>query len=349
MMEQRLFTLQLRMGTLKLSDFWWSPCQQTPRHGRWWSNASFHCSSSGAPWNCPSSGGVRCQQRPRQDWYWSNASFHCSSEGAPWSCEISGGVRCHQYQGKTNDGATPLYIAAQNGHLEVVRFLVESGANKDQGTADDGATPLYIAAQNGHLEVVRFLLESGANKDQGTADDGATPLYIAAQNGHLEVVRFLVQSGANKDQCTTDNGVTPLFIADVNGHLEVVRCLVESGAQQWQGPPSFTVKCHEDHLGLCEKRWYVHACFPKKVIDQGVVNHVSGWADKVRKWLESNLAQHVFFLYECADQYTNSIRWYFATLMLLTMAGPKKLPSLILHWFIQSMMWTLFTTPLKKL
>ena len=40
---------------------------------------------------------------------------------------------------------------------EVVRFLVESGANKDQGRTFDGLTPLSIAAQNGHREVVRFL------------------------------------------------------------------------------------------------------------------------------------------------------------------------------------------------
>ena len=83
-------------------------------------------------------------------------------------------------------------LAAQNGHLEVVQFLVESGAKKDQGRTDDGSTPLFIAAENGHLEVVRFLVESGANTDQCRTSDGAMPLVIALQQGHLEVVQFLV-------------------------------------------------------------------------------------------------------------------------------------------------------------
>ena len=126
---------------------------------------------------------------------------------------------------------TPLFIAAFEGRLEIVRSLVESGANKDQCTTDIGATPLYIAAQEGHLEVVRFLVESGANKDQCTTDIGATPLYVAARNGHFEIVGFLVESGANKDQGTTDIGATPLNVAAAKGHLEVVRFLVESGAQ----------------------------------------------------------------------------------------------------------------------
>ena len=43
--------------------------------------------------------------------------------------------------------------AARKGHVEVVQFLVESGADKDQGTTD-GATPLFIAAQEGRIEVV---------------------------------------------------------------------------------------------------------------------------------------------------------------------------------------------------
>ena len=46
----------------------------------------------------------------------------------------------------------------QNGHLDVIRHLVEVGADKDK-TMDTGATPLYIAAHNGHLDVIRHLVE----------------------------------------------------------------------------------------------------------------------------------------------------------------------------------------------
>ena len=101
-------------------------------------------------------------------------------------------------------------MAAWEGHLEVVRLLVESGAKIDQGKTDDGATPLFIAAQQGDLEVVRLLVQSGAKKDQGKTDTGATALSMAACNGHLEVVRLLVESGAKKDQGKTDTGATPL-------------------------------------------------------------------------------------------------------------------------------------------
>ena len=68
----------------------------------------------------------------------------------------------------------------------------------------------FIAAQEGHIEVVRFLIESGANKDQEMIN-GATPLFHGSSGrAHVEVVKFLVESGAKKDQCKTDDGATPL-------------------------------------------------------------------------------------------------------------------------------------------
>ena len=82
-----------------------------------------------------------------------------------------------------------LSLAPQNGDLDVVRLLLEAGAQKDI-VMQDGATALHLAAQNGHLDVVRLLLEAGAHKDT-VMQDGATALHLAAQNGHSDVVRLL--------------------------------------------------------------------------------------------------------------------------------------------------------------
>ena len=54
-------------------------------------------------------------------------------------------------------GATALIVAADRGHLEVVRLLIEAGA--------DANVAIAIAAQNGHLEVVELLLQAGADKN----------------------------------------------------------------------------------------------------------------------------------------------------------------------------------------
>lgn len=55
---------------------------------------------------------------------------------------------------------------------------------------------LYIAAQKGHLEIVRCLIEHGAKMD-AAAEKGATPIYIACQNGHKDVVEYLISKMAN--------------------------------------------------------------------------------------------------------------------------------------------------------
>eukprot|EP00435_Cladocopium_sp_Y103_P016992 s2474_g4.t1 len=129
-------------------------------------------------------------------------------------------------------GRTPLFAAARNDHLNAVRFLAENGAAKDLKDIN-GSTPLWVAARNGHLDVVQFLAEAGAAKDQ-TANNGATPLWIAAKNGHLDIVRFLVEHGAAKDQAS-NFGSTPLLLAAQNGHLDIVRFLVEVGSNMNQG------------------------------------------------------------------------------------------------------------------
>ncbi|KAL5509700.1 hypothetical protein EMCRGX_G005116 [Ephydatia muelleri] len=63
------------------------------------------------------------------------------------------------------DGSSPLKAACLNGHLDVVKTLLEAGANINQADKK-GRSPLYAASCNGHLDVVKTLLEAGANINQ---------------------------------------------------------------------------------------------------------------------------------------------------------------------------------------
>ena len=85
--------------------------------------------------------------------------------------------------------ASPLLVASRGGHFEVVRLLIESGADLDKATKSTGFTSLLVASQKGHAEVVRLLIEAGADKEK-SSNGGITPLIMASQRGHLDVVRL---------------------------------------------------------------------------------------------------------------------------------------------------------------
>jgi ankyrin repeat protein len=65
----------------------------------------------------------------------------------------------------------------------------------DGDNNDNGETPLYVASQNGHVEVVRLLIDAGALISQAN-NNGVTPLSVASAIGHVEVVRLLIDAGA---------------------------------------------------------------------------------------------------------------------------------------------------------
>ena len=88
------------------------------------------------------------------------------------------------------DGTTPLIVAAEQGHGEIVALLLDKGADVKQSTTDNGATALHVAALHGHREIVALLLKHGADKS-AKATTGHRPVDLARQQGHNALVPLL--------------------------------------------------------------------------------------------------------------------------------------------------------------
>ena len=129
---------------------------------------------------------------------------------------------------RTYDGFTALMSASQNGHLEVVRGLIKSGANVDAVLTNFGGSAVMWASWKGHTGVVRELCSrhcslstaaTGVDPEANTTP-GMTPLMIAARGGHRETVVVLLSSGA--DPLAVDaQGMTAHAFALDRGHADV--------------------------------------------------------------------------------------------------------------------------------
>ena len=162
-------------------------------------------------------------------------------------------------------GRTPLYNAADSGHLDVVKLLLEKGATvdvrtKEEGPYDNHITPLMAAAGRGHLDVVKLLLEKGAAVD-ARGRNGSTPLSFAAEDGHAEVAKLLLEKGAAVDPRGSEDS-TPLYFAALFGHFDVVKLLLEKGA-------AVDARRGDGSTPLMEAAWDGHLEVVKLLLEKG--------------------------------------------------------------------------------
>jgi uncharacterized protein len=130
---------------------------------------------------------------------------------------------------QSNDGWSPLHLAAHFGKIDAVRFLLNKGAEVNARSGNAMAnTPLHAAAAGRCADAIRMLIEHGASvnaRQQG----GWTAMHAAAQSGDLESAKALVGGGADV-AARADNNQSPLDLALIRAQQAMVDYLEANGA-----------------------------------------------------------------------------------------------------------------------
>lgn len=127
---------------------------------------------------------------------------------------------------KNHFSSSALELASRQGHSEVVRALLAAKADLNSNPCI-----LYSASASGNVDVMKLLLDAGADKDGKNCGVGNPLLIYAIEEGSANVVRALLEAGTDKEVRDGD-GYTPLIAAIRHSRVEVVSLLLEAGANK---------------------------------------------------------------------------------------------------------------------
>jgi hypothetical protein len=169
-------------------------------------------------------------------------------------------------------GETLLRDAVSNGHMDLMRLLLERGAEVNQANVH-GGTALVVAVFRGFEEMVSALLTSGADISR-KGFWGQTMLMLASLHGHVAVVRLLLRSMEGRGLNERDNdGRTALCHSCREGHADVLRTLLLAGADH-------TIANNDDMtpLQIAEEREH-HECVGVIQVSTSLVSRPNGHHD----------------------------------------------------------------------
>ena len=131
-------------------------------------------------------------------------------------------------------GQSLLYFAAQNSQVELVKKLIEKGANS--GAVTEGAeTILSAAAYGGNVSVIEYLIDEVKLDPCGSYEESYTensypPIHAATKNGNLDAVKLLVEKyNVSVDQSRHDLQMRPIILCAISGRVDCAQYLIEKG------------------------------------------------------------------------------------------------------------------------
>ncbi|KAE8293584.1 Ankyrin repeat and SOCS box protein 14 [Larimichthys crocea] len=119
---------------------------------------------------------------------------------------------------------TPLALAAQNGHLNVVEVLIQKGAHV--WCESESGTILFDAAASGNPDIISLLLDHGADPNV-PLHSGHLPIHRVAYHGHILALEHLIP--VTKLNAVKESGMSPLHSAAAGGHAQCVEMLLKAG------------------------------------------------------------------------------------------------------------------------
>ena len=136
-------------------------------------------------------------------------------------------------------GKTPLFQSAQLGMVDMVQLYIEAGVDPNQGAGQgtDGMLPLHAASENGHTDVVEFLVREGGAQVNRESAEGATALHYAVLGNSEDVVALLLKVPGIRNVKVGDDEVTALKMAEEMDAEEIVELLVEANLPEVEGLP----------------------------------------------------------------------------------------------------------------
>ena len=156
----------------------------------------------------------------------------------------------------------PLLLAAECGHVELVKYFHQEKFNFKDDKTTTGYSCLHLASMNDHKETVEWLLENTSVHDSKNIK-GQTALHLAAKYNNIEVCEIILDKGKLSNLHPKDNqGNTPLHIASEHGSVEIVNALISKCSSSGTESMTESIKkniCSETPLHLASKNGHVES------------------------------------------------------------------------------------------